>query len=268
MKSFETWSTWLIIIGLLVFGAVASVAWPAIADSFDLGVDLSPGNILGGGAEIERETESVPLPAWMAGLPGVEAVVDDSGGINPLLVLAALTALLVGLIAGGGLVLGFIVRLLDRQTRQVKSDPEFQESAASLARREQERQRALAESQPPSGVPEHQHPRWSVVATSLVILFFVLLLGFALADTLYPAGPIEVASGRWVDPAIPWAIGLVVSTLLLILIVVRGRAMTIGGNENQPISWNLIWVVVTGLVFLGIGIGLTLAMRVVDVSGG
>ncbi|MDT8305341.1 MAG: hypothetical protein RRC07_05350 [Anaerolineae bacterium] len=265
MKSFETWRTWLIIIGLLVFGAVASVAWPAIVDSINLDFDLS---LAGRSGEVEQESGSIPLPAWLAGLPGVDAVVDDSGGVHPLLVFVVLAALFVGLIAGAGIVLGLLVRVLDRQVRQVKSDSEFQESAAALARREQERLRARSQSQPSSDMPAHQHPRWSVVATSLVVLFFVLLLGFALADTLYPSGPIELASGRWVDPAVPWSIGLVVFALLLILVVVRSRGAALGGNENQPVSWNMIWVVITGLVFLGIGIGLTLAIRGAAAAGG
>lgn len=269
MKSFETWRTWLIIIGLLVFGAVASVAWPAIVDALDFDANLDFGSYFGGTAgAVEQESDNIPLPDWLAGLPGVGAVVDDDGAVHPLLVLAVLGGLLVGLIAGIGLVIGLIFRLLDRQARQVKADPGFQSNAAALTKREQERLRAKAESQPPTPMPSHEHPRWSAVATVLVILFFVLLVGFALADTVYPAGPIELASGWWVDPALPWSLGMVLVALLSILFFARNRSLAAGGDENRPISWNMVWVIVTGLVFLGIGLGLTMAMRVAGMSGG
>jgi hypothetical protein len=263
LKSFETRTTWLIIIGLLIFGAIASVVWPAIIDSLDSGLGLSLGARPAGGLQ---PLEPVPLPAWMSGLPGMEAVAGDSGELNPLLVLVVITAVFVGLVVGTGLVLGILLRLLDRQTRNVKADSEFQAKLTAQQQREKERFRALAQEQPPSQIPDHERPRWSRVATSLVILFFIFLAGFAMADTFYPSGAIEVAGGRSVDAGLSLAGGLTLLALLLILLVTpRRRAVAGAGGENRPVSWNMIWVIVTGLVFLGIGIGLTLAMRVVEV---
>jgi hypothetical protein len=262
LKSFETRTTWLIIIGLLIFGAIASVAWPAIIASLDSGLGLSLGAGPAGGVQ---PLEPVPLPAWMSSLPGVEAVAGDSGELNPLLVLVVITALLVGLVVGTGLVIGILLRLLDRQTRNVKGDSEFQEKLAAQQQREKERIRALAQEQPPSQIPDHERPRWSTVATSLVILFFVFLAGFAMADTFYPGGAIELAGGRSVDAGLSLAGSLTLLTLLIILLVTPRRAVQSATGERRPVSWNMIWVIVTGLVFLGIGIGLTLAMRVVDV---
>ena len=102
MKSFETRTTWLIVIGLLIFAAVASALWPAIAGSLDL---RPGGGGPGAGRQIETTLEGIPLPDALAGLPGVGAVTDDEGRISPWLVLAAISALVVGLIVGGGLVM-------------------------------------------------------------------------------------------------------------------------------------------------------------------
>lgn len=263
MKSFETRTTWLIVIGLLVFAAVASVAWPAIVDSLDLGFDLPGGPSVAG--ELETELEAVPLPDWMAGLPGVEAVADDEGRVNPWLVLAVVGALVTGLILGTGLVMGLVLRLLDRFTRNVKEDPAYNEQAAALAQREKEQLRQLAQSRPPTPSPDHERPRWSLVATSLLILFFVFLAGFALSDTFYGGGDVELFEGRWGNPALPLAGGLALVALLILIGTVRvRRGRTLDGNENAPVSWSLIWVIVSGFIFLGIGIGLTLAMRTVE----
>jgi hypothetical protein len=261
LKSFETWRTWLVVVGLIIFGAVASVAWPAIVDSLNLGVNFGAGS--GSGVGITA-IEPIPLPAWISGLPGISALVDENGAINAFLVLGALTALLAGAIVTTGVVIGLILRLLDRQTRSVKADPQFQQNLTTLEQREKARLQALAREQPPTPLPPHDRPRWSRVATSLVILFFVFLASFAIADTLYPGGTMQLAGGGSVNAGLTLGAILTVFTLLILLWVVPRRSVAVAGGENRPISWNMVWVVVTGLVFLGIGIGLTLAMRVVE----
>jgi hypothetical protein len=262
LKSFETWRTWLVVVGLIIFGAVASVAWPAIVDTLNPGLNLGVGS--GGGVGITA-IEPIPLPAWMSGLPGISALVDENGAINAFLVLGALTALLAGAIVTTGLVIGLILRLLDRQTRNVKANPQFQQNLTTLEQREKDRLQALAREQPPTPLPQHERPRWSRVATSLVILFFVFLASFAIADTLYPGGTMELGGGRSVNAGLTLGWILTLFTLLILLWVVPRRSVAVEGGESRPISWNVVWVVVTGLVFLGIGVGLTLAMRVVAV---
>lgn len=262
MKSFETRTTWLIVIGLLVFAAVASAAWPAVANSLNLEPGLGGP---GGAGGLDTELDGVPLPAVLEGLPGVDLIADDEGRISPWLVLAVIGGLVTGLIIGTGLVIGLLLRLLDRQTRKVKADPQFNEQAAALAQREKERLQQLARSQPPAPTPVHERPRWSLVATALIILFFVFLAGFALSDTFYGGGDVELFEGRYGNPALPLAGGMALVALLVLITAVRGRrSRVLDSDENAPVSWGMIWVVVSGLIFLGIGIGLTLAMRTVE----
>ncbi len=255
MKSFETRTTWLIVIGLLVFGAIASALWPVIAGSLDLG--------LGGGSaapsQIETSLDGIPLPDALAGLPGMDAVTDDEGRISPWLVLAVIGALVTGLIVGGGLVMGVLFRLLDRQTRDVKADPAFNEQAAALAQREKERLQQLAQSQPPDPVPDHTRNRWSVVATALVTIFLVFLTGLAVADTLYEG--VDTGLG---NPVLAVAGIFALFALLITVAMIWRRGRTGPSNENAPVSWGMIWVVVSGLIFLGIGLGLTFAMRTIE----
>lgn len=256
MKSFETRTTWLIVIGLLIFAAIASALWPAIAGSLDLG--LGGGPAIGG--EIETTLEGIPLPDWLAGLPGMDAVTDDEGRMSPWLVLAVIGALVTGLIVGGGLVMGLLYRLLDRQTRNVKADPKFNEQAAALAQREKERLQQAVQSRPPDPIPDHKRSRWSVVATALIIIFLVFLTGLAVADTLYA----DVDTGLS-NPVLAVAGGFALFALLIVAAVIWRRGRIGESNENAPVSWGMIWVVVSGLIFLGIGLGLTLAMRTVEV---
>jgi len=257
LKSFETRTTWLIVIGLLIFAAVASALWPAIAGSLDL---RPGGGGPGAGRQIETTLEGIPLPDALAGLPGVGAVTDDEGRISPWLVLAAISALVVGLIVGGGLVMGVLLRLIDRLARNVKADPTFNEQAAALAQREKERLQQLTQSQPPDPVPDHSRSRWSVVATTLVIVFLVFLTGLAVADTIYAGVDTGLS-----NPVLTVAAVAALVALLIVVAVVWRRGRTVESNENAAVSWGMIWVIVSGLIFLGIGIGLTLAMRTVEV---
>lgn len=259
MKSFETWKTWLIIVGLLLFGALASVLVPSVMENSTLDLGLSGTGPRFGG---EREPDTVPLPGW---LPGATLLGGEELAAHPLIILAILTALILGLLIGGGLALGFPLRLLDRQTRALKEEPGYLESLAVLETQQKEQTRALKENRPPTEIPDHEESRWATVSTALVILFFVMLVGFALADTLYEGAGAEQIGRSLVNPALPFAGAMTVATLLiLVLILVGRRGQGWRLSDDAPMTWNTIWVVVTGLIFLGIGIGLTIAMYSVE----
>lgn len=268
MKSFETWKTWALLLGLLLFSAVASVAWPWVQDQLDLdfeGVYATPtmeGLEVESGEMVTIQLEDYLLGEVLVGLPGLSEL--NGVEVHPLVIAGILTAIVVGALFVFALPLAFIYVGLDRQTVALKEDEAFQAKQAELEKREQEERKALEKSQPPGSIPDHERSGWSVVSVSAIVLFFVVVVGFALADTFFPEREVQFYSDAIVNPA-----GPVVGVLLFVAVVAliayfrprRAGGVVEGESDDKPIPWDTIWVIVSGLIFLGIGIGLMLAVR-------
>lgn len=268
MKSFETLKTWLIVVGLLLFSGLASLAWvtlsgqegaggPAIEiPSLDLAIDA--GNPV-----------TIQLDQYLLGEVLVEApLISQLQGVEvPSLLLAAiLTAVTIGGLIAIGLPLALVYVRLDRQAEEVKEDEEFQERRAALQKKETERLRALNEQQPPTPMPSHEMPRWAAASTALIILFFVVMISFALADTFYTEGSVQLGTNLFVDPGV--ILSLVLGLITLIVLAGTLGRRTEGaqeegddGHDDGRIPWGAIWVALTGFIFLGIGMGIMLAIR-------
>lgn len=272
MKSFESLRTWLIIIGLLLFSGLASLAWVALSDGAAAGIDLGLDQVLdiGVGNEVETEEElvTIQLDQYLLGevlvtIPGLREL--NGVEVHPLVIAGILTAVTLGGLLVMGLPLALIFVRLERETETVKEDPQFQEKKSSLENREKEQLRELTEKQPPGPIPSHEMPRWATISTSLIVLFFVILLGYALADTFYPGGEIQLANGQLLHPALPVAGAMGLVTLLILAATIgRRRAgddVEVEAGDDAAIPWGAIWVIVSGLIFLGIGTGLMLAIR-------
>lgn len=260
MKRFESLRTWLVIVGLLLFSGVASLAWIALSGQGgirapSLGLDLALEPI---------EPITIELEDYLLGEALVEApVISQLNGqeVPYLLVVAIIVAVTVGGLLAMGVPLAFIYVLLDRQAGQVKEDSEFQEQQAALQKKETERLRALNEEHPPTEMPSHEMPRWAVTSTALIVLFFAVLIGYALSDTFFPEGEVQLTSSIFVNPAL--IISSVLGIISLIALAAALGRRTYGGEDEEVsrIPWGAIWVAITGFIFLGIGMGLMFAIR-------
>lgn len=266
MKSFETLRTWLIIGGLILFSGLASLVWISVSGQGGLATpDLGAGSLPDFSIEM-GEPITIQLDQYLIGEVLVDApVLGNLQGreVHPLVLAGILAAVTIGALLAVGVPLGFIYVMLDRQAGKVKEDPAFQEQQATLSKRETERLRAVNEAQPTTPVPSHEMPRWAKASTALVIVFFVVLASFALADTFYPEGELIIGEAI-IDPA------LIVSAVLGLITVITlaltlGRRPTgegeAGDGDVRGVPWGAIWVAITGFIFLGIGTGLMLAIR-------
>ncbi|MDX1662769.1 MAG: hypothetical protein R3272_03180 [Candidatus Promineifilaceae bacterium] len=289
MKSFETWRTWLIILGLILFSALASVAYLALDDG--VGDDDPEGGIasealigdvvpditfpfIGDRPPREETLITIELEDLLLGEVLVEApLIGELQGrqVDPLVLAGIIAVIVVGALFAMGLPLGFLYVLLDRQTTTLKADPEFQEHQAELERRERALIKELAEKQPPTPVPEHERPAWAWVSTALIFFVLAIFFGFALADTFFPSGEAEFFNRPIYSPGVP--LGLILGLIALIALSgVYRMGRPAEGTEaakadDRPIPWGTIWVIITGLVFLAIGTGLMLAVRATPPPG-
>lgn len=263
MKSFETLKTWLIVVGLLLFSGLASLAWVTLSGqegasgaaieipSLDLAIDAG-------------DPVTIQLDQYLLGEVLVDApLISQLHGMEvPSLLLAAiLTAITIGGLVAMGLPLALIYVRLDRQAEGVKEDPEFQERQAALEKKETERLRAANEQQPATPIPSHEMPRWAAASTALIILFFVVLISFALADTFYTGGSIQLGTNLFIDPAVVLSLVLGLITVIALAGTLGRRTETVQEEEAGRIPWGAIWVALTGFIFLGIGTGIIIAIR-------
>ncbi len=252
--------TILLIIGLLLFVAVATVALPALRS---LGTEAE------GGVGPNFTTNNDPIPLDLGGyLLGEElekiTILNDllaGRAVDPMVLAGALTVLLLGGMVVMGLLLFFLMGRLDRMTVNTKSDPQFQEAVNNLEQREKAENRELAKVQPPTDIPPHTRPRYDAIATGLTLLLIVVFGTIAVAQTFF-SGETREFLGALVPAWVPFTcvVGLIAAVFLALTIKPQQFA-NVAQQENQPVNWSTIWVAISGLIFLGVGTGLMLAIR-------
>jgi hypothetical protein len=238
----ESLRTWSIIIGLLLFGAVALVGWQWLNQS---------------GAGTADPNVQLPPPQ----VPPLEfRIAEQVYQFEPFQALALLTVLVLvplALVAAG---IAAIFLLLDRQTAQVKEGPEFQSAVTQLNQRESEQIKRLRAGRTTHPRPaDPTMPRWAAVSTSIIVVLFVMFVAFMLGRAFLPHE--TYWRGNLWDPAVLLMWGAAIVTALIMFLLVRGRERALAAPddaEEAPPPWAWIWVIVTGLLIVGVGTGISL----------
>jgi hypothetical protein len=233
------------VILLLVLLAGSAVLWPAISDR--LGGSSS-------GSVTEAETIEINLPVTVNGTDSIE--------LSTLPALGILLAVVIAVVAGAGIALALGYTMLSRQVDSLAESDSYKSHLSSLAEKNKEQFRRLSEERSVMPVPDHKMPRWSVISTSLIILLFVALFGMIINGTFVPEGEYVVASGL-VNSALPVAGGLVVIALLLLVWRMRPKLLEgVEATDYEAIPWDSLWVVLSGVLVVGLGIALLVYLNV------
>ncbi|MCA9990449.1 MAG: hypothetical protein H6666_13515 [Ardenticatenaceae bacterium] len=191
--------------------------------------------------------------APLQGLEGTE--------VNPLVWSLIILGILIVGIGGLAAVLYLVIVLLDRITTRTKEDPAFQAKVTQMEQRQKEVFKELEKTQPPTPIPDHNRPRWSAISTALVIVMFVAFAAIAVAQTLRPGMQVELL-GTLMPVAVPIVlVAMLLAAVILVITVKPRRLAAVDTTDNEPVNWSALWVAVSGLVFLGIGLGLLFAVR-------
>lgn len=191
--------------------------------------------------------------APLQGLEGTE--------VNPLVWSLIILGILIVGIGGLAAVLYLVIVLLDRITTRTKEDPAFQAKVTQMEQRQKEVFKELEKTQPPTPIPDHNRPRWSAISTALVIVMFVAFAAIAVAQTLRPGMQVELL-GTLMPVAVPIVlVAMLLAAVILVITVKPRRLAAVDTTDNEPVNWSALWVAVSGLVFLGIGLGLIFAVR-------
>ncbi len=245
MRNRQSLLNWGIVLALLFGAGVLTIAWPALFGNL--------GNSATAPIPSGPETIVIPLPIAIGGTTEVVLQSWQLMGIIAFLV--------IGAVVTGGIILAVINWLLSRVVNNTKSDPEYQQEVATLERNTNQEIMAMREVRPTHSIPDSTWSRWAVVTTSLAILMFVAFFALLIGNTLFPEG--------WVI----WQDALVNITAILTMIMVgialvvlfftyrSRRASPRVDADATGVPWDVIVVTISGLLVVGIGIGVILLLN-------
>jgi hypothetical protein len=245
----------LIIILLLLGTAVVAVVWPLIAQSLNF---AGFGSLFGGATRppVSPAPIVINIPAPLAPMVGMNELV-----LQGFVAFAALAGMVVVSVVAVGLVITLLMRLGGKFTTQVAADEGYQTHVASLEAKDKEKLKVKRENQPASAPPDGYIYGLDVVSYSLVILFFVLLIGSLAYGLMSTSGEIMLFGQVFTSS---WPILVILSGITLLMLAWRVRSerlQAIADKDNDPIPWDFIAVLVLGLLVVGVGLGLMLFLN-------
>ncbi len=237
MRNNRSLITWLIIFAILVGSGLLTIFLPA----FFGGSSSTP---------LPSETTMVTFPLPM-----------PIGGRSEITLpswqwMLGLAVLIPGLVIGAGLVLGIIYIILSRLVTKNASSTAYQRNMAALDKKESEKIAKLRETRPTSAAPESTWRRWAVITTGITIAMFVAFLTLLLAGLMFPDGQV-VRNGAIVNATSALVFISVALALTSVGLWFRSeRIAAIDRTESLAIPWDFLAVVLSGLLVVGLGIGL------------
>ena len=242
MRNNRSLITWLIIFAILVGSGLLTIFLP----SFFGGDSLTP---------LPSETTIVtfPLPVPIGGRSEIS--------LPSWQLMLGLAILIPGLVIGAGLTLGIIYIILSRLVTNTESSTAYQQSRAALDKKESEKIAKLRETRPTSAAPESTWRRWAVITTGITIAMFVAFLTLLLASLIFPGG--QVVRN---DTIVNATSALVFISVALALTAVglwfrSERIAAVNRSESMAIPWDFLAVVLSGLLVVGLGIGVIVILN-------
>jgi hypothetical protein len=260
LKQSSSWLTWASVALLLIFAGIASAVVPLILDDLQSSDD--------GATRQERGSTSTTidvsqLPFIGEVLVELDFIQDNIQGKTITLLQAfgiSFGVVLMGVGAMGlAITIGAVVyaRLVDK----VYADESYQAAEATLTSKEKAALKELAQNQPPSTPDDPQRrARNSAIIFGFLIVMMAAITALTIGVSLLDGGTFDVFGLELSAGGFALVVSLI-TAVILILVVRRRGPMDIEQpeSENQPINWGVIWVVVTGLIVVGVGAGIAIA---------
>jgi asparagine N-glycosylation enzyme membrane subunit Stt3 len=261
----DRWKTWGIALALILFAGVASAFWPQISEQ----INFSTGSSRSLQVEEKSKPIVIKIEDYVLGTDLLEiGFIRDIDGRELSQVQA------VGILAGatiGGLVamtlpLAGLYFLLSKQVTSVLASDSYQEAQAAIQEKQKAQLKERQNAQPTAPTRDPlERSRWSFVLTALIALIFIWLTGEALTQSIFGEAT-RLFNGRPV-PTYSLANSIVVLSSGIILTFLVYRRFRLAPAEHSKesdagsIDWDLIWVIVSGAIIVGVGTGLALAIR-------
>ncbi len=252
MSRTESWKAWLGLFAILIFSGLMAAFWPAISENLFSAIGST--GLPGGGTPVPAETVTFPpLP-----VPGLQ----DGLTLTSVQILLGLAFLTVGAVVVTGIIIAIVNVILSRWITNVETSDKYEEGTAALAQREKAELAKKHEAQPADKTQQHDYSRWAVLATSMAILFFAVVLGYLVAFTLFPSGQIVANEDQIVNiTAVISGVFFLLTLLYLVLRMNSERLEEVNAKADAGVPWDAVVVILLGVLVLGLGVGLVIYLN-------
>lgn len=261
MNRSESWKTWIVVAGLLIFAGIASATIPFLIDQLNNSDEPST----------SRETHPTVTTIDVSELPFIGEVLveipfiaENIQGLSITLLQAFGVIFGVVLVTVGafGVLITLLVFIPSRWINNVYADKGYQEAQTELEERQKASLKNLQQEQPlAEPVEAERRIRWSAVTFGLIVVVLVWVTSVLLAFGLFQNETISIG-GFDISAVALLSLVSVVVTIIVLYLALRRRDPTeleTAESDNKPVNWGAIWVIVTGLLVVGIGTGLAIA---------
>ncbi len=258
----ESWKTWALVAVLLIFAGVASAIVPFILDQIDSG-DQSETIVQSRPTVTKIEVSELPfigeviveIPFIADNIQGQPITLAQALGIGFGIVLVSVGAM--------GLLLTLPIVIFSGMVTKVYADDDFKATETELENKQKTLLKERQQAQPPAAATEpSQLARYKANSFIFLIVLLVLVTSLTvtiiyLDDTTWSIGGLEVSAAFIVNLTV-----VLLSVLVLYLAFHRRDPMELDSAEmdGKPVNWGTVWVIVTGLLIVGIGTGLAIAL--------
>lgn len=216
--------------------------WMVILTILLLGAMVAAGPLLTGQIGPDAHKIELPLPFAVAGA--------NTLAVSSWQAILGLMVIIAGAIGTVGVGLSFIFSRAQKQTADVLDSESFQTHKSVLDQAENDKVKQMNAERDTAGMPDHDRPGWSAVSTSLVVMLFALFAGMLVNAAFIPHSE-YVVDGRTASGITVTLIWLALISFFIILI---RSSLLQAQAASKPVSWDVVWIVGTGLFVVGAGL--------------
>ena len=269
MERNDSRMTWAIVIGLIVVGGLASAVWPAISAQLNIGraAELAAAREP---AEpivfnIEDHLLGSEIMALIGDAPqGVQDFVNDNINgreISQPMAIGIFVALTVGGLIALGLPLAIIYTRLEKSASAIQEDEEYKAAVSVLEKRQTAGLKEQQQANPAKIEGDEASDRRGFAYTMAFLgIIFAWVIGTVIGHAAYGGELIETDNGQLINPV------SIVSLIVLVVTLVgyfvyfrffrRPEEIDPAESDYSPVAWGWVWVIVSGLLIVGVGLGL------------
>lgn len=231
MNTKESTKTWVFILLFMVATSILSALWPTLTDS---GSDM---------VATPNETIYVQIP-----------LVDKE--VAAPIAMAAIAAGSTVLIIVVGVGITMLFTLFAKFVRKEEESDSYKENTAALVTREKESLAAENKGRTTGGISDPRLKKWPTWGTAILVLFLVGALSMMASRLLWPPFGTDVVDGEIVSKGMNFVMFMVSVTAVILAVFLKPSYVNnIDKTDGDSAPWTLYWVVMLGLLVVGLNFG-------------